>query len=308
MLVFSSAAAACLVGEPGTVERGVSGFPAISGLAHDRGEIYLFVEDRKHDEEGPRLSALSIPASGVPQGPVPLDVDWTPAGDIPTDLESIAAVPGRGGEFLLGESGNKDDRTGRLIHVRVTGDGAAALRVAVLGKVDLPPDIHNSEGMALAPRDDGLLTLVICERDERKVTDARGDDPRFALLGFSRIDLDAYRLLGPVHAARVTAPEWPEGGTLRTCTDLHWDEAGTLWLASSYAPETDEEADSIVYRVDPAAATADRASASVVWRVPAMKIEGITTPWRDGAGLLVATDEDEHGGTLRSLPAQRKQG
>jgi hypothetical protein len=210
---------------PGDTEQGDPGrLPATSGLARYRDRLFLAVHDTKRDQEGFRLSAVSFERGSPPQLR-PLAVDWDGAGGVPADLESICPVPDRPGEYLVVESGHRNGQAGRVIRLRVSGESLAGIRAEVAGALDLPADARSIEGAALRRRGNSSLALVICERNERKAASARGksDGERYALLQWFVVDLDGDRL-EPLRHTRVRALVWPEGESLRTCSDLYLEE------------------------------------------------------------------------------------
>jgi hypothetical protein len=294
---------------PGDSELGDPGRqPATSGLARYRDRLLLAVHDTKRGQEGPRLSVVSF-ARGLTPELRPLVVDWDRAGGIPADLESICPVPDRRGEYLVVESGHRDGLTGRIIRLRVSGESLAEVRADVAGALDLPADVRSIEGAALWRRGEAPLILVICERNERKATAVlkEGEEERYALLQWFVVDLDRERL-EPLYPTRVRALVWPEGGRLRTCSDLYLEQGeggATLWIAATVEPGDEDRHDSIVYRLaldDPLAEGAGESTMEVVWRIRGSKVEGLASPLSSGDGLTIATDEDELGGEIRVLP------
>jgi hypothetical protein len=281
----------------------------LSGIAPVTGRLFVVVHDTKRDEDGPRLGVLSLDGPSSPAYR-PLAVDWGAAGAVPSDLESICAVPGAGGEYVAVESAHRDGLEARIFHLRATGDRLDAVEVEGVGRIDLPPDVHRLEGstLILLPTDE--LVLVLCERDERKVDLGRGDSrERFALLRWSRIDLGRHRLREPLHSTTVRASVWPEGRRLRTCSEVHYEDheqlGPTLWISATVDPGSGGPFDSIVYRTaldEGGLAAAGDLTMKVAWRVRGQKIEGLASSPLANAGLVVATDEDTLGGEVRLLP------
>jgi len=286
--------------------------PGMSGLARYRGHLFIAVHDTKRGQAGPRLSAISL-ETDAPFASRPIEVDWGPAGGLPSDLEAIAPLPDRPGEYLVAESGHRDGRTGRIVCLQITGGTLEAIRARVVGApIELPADAHRIEGLVLVPRSHDLPMLVTCERDERRSRPggAAPGDGRHALLRWSELDLERGHLSTARHT-RVRALVWPEGGTLRTCSDLHLDEedgGATLWIAATVEPKQGGPHDSIVYRVPTSDLLTDDPGGAIMttaWRLTGAKVEGLAPPLRPGGGLTVATDEDAAGGEVRVLPELR---
>ena len=283
-----------------------------SGLAHYQENLFVVVHDTDRRPTSPRLGIVAMKKKSQPKYR-PLDVDWTRVGRVPDDLESICSVPGRSNEFLVVESGGADERPARIIRLRLTGLRRKDVRAQVVGKIDLPDEIHNLEGSALIPGPDGGLLLVLCERDERKAAAADNHGvvtDRHTLLLWAGIDLDAYRLEIPFYRTMVRAGAWPSGKRLRTCSDLFYDgeaESGPLlWIAATSDPGAVGPFDSIIYRVpiEPHdLARPDGLTMQAAWRVDGLKVEGLADPWLAGSGLTMLTDGDALGGVIRALPA-----
>ncbi len=284
-----------------------------SGLAHYRENLFVIVRDTDLLPASPRLGVIAM-REDAPPAYRPLNVDWTRVGHVPDDLESICAVPGATNEFLVVESGAGAERPARIIRLRLTGIRLNDVRAQVDGKIDLPEIVHNIEGATLIPGADGRLVLVLCERDERKAAaNAGGSDERqrHTLLLWAGIDLDGYRLDGPLRTTAVHAAVWPAGpGRVRTCSDLFYDAEAAggprLWIAATADPGAVGPFQSIVYRARVAQhdlARPEGLTMRAAWRMDGLKVEGLAAPLLPGAGLTMVTDEDLMGGVIRSLPA-----
>ncbi|WP_051252431.1 esterase-like activity of phytase family protein [Ferrimonas kyonanensis] len=278
--------------------------PGFSGMAPLDGRAFVVVLDRKSDAAGERLGIVRLtPSSGYEYRPVRID-DWHSPDGQASDLESLCALPGRDGEFLLAESGTWQGRFGRVFHVHLEGDRARVMAVYPLPRrVDSKPGIEgdNVEGMVCLASDRGFK-VIIAERGGSRhypegVVRLGEFEPQSGRLNW----LDAPLM-------RVTAPG-PQRPGRRAISDLYLDADGTLWASA-----TDDGGDagpfrSLIYSV----AQLNSAPAGPLlrpvqkrgmgWIIDGFKVEALSGPAAGVAGSVMsfATEDEHYPGVWRPL-------
>ena len=269
--------------------------PDLSGLAWVEGDAFLAVHDAKvvGEEALPRVSLVTAPGPGSPARWTTLDVDWSAAGTVSHDLESVARVPGTA-TYLLAESGAGGSAYRRLYVAELAGAALTIREVA-----DWPVAVFNVEGTAVA-RVGGALYFLFAER-------AHGE-PSTRLV-WARLEFDPLTLSDP-HEAVLTVPS-PTGPGARPVSALDVDADGHIYVASAYDPDRDEGPfQSAVWRVgrlvesDGGAELLLSEPPERVATLDGLKVEAVAVrpDGSDGVALFVGTDDEGYGGVLRRLP------
>jgi hypothetical protein len=286
-----------------TVLANAEDFPSTSGIADLGGGRYLLVDDTKDKPElaqHPRLRVATLTPGGTTIEAV--QEDWGD-GAKPNDLESIAAIPGQPGSFLIAESNYVGSKYGRMFYVRVANEGSAWTS-HVFGTAQLPGWLHGDvEGIALGARADGGLILLISERG--------GSGPYSpAWLWWGNFDLSTGELTRPEEAIYGMQLSWP-GKTSnpwsRACTDLYVDQGGYLWASGAQDNGDNGPFRSVVYRIGRFDATQPypimyEMDNDMVWRIDGLKVEALGPAVVEGSILTVFTDDEYFGGLWRPLP------
>jgi hypothetical protein len=279
----------------------------LSGLAWLGGDRFLAVHDAKTPKEDdlPRVSILTLPVSldGVGR------VDATPAfPDAPSsDLEAVAAIPGTD-TLLLAESGDDAGSFDRIFLAEVRGDAVQILDVVRWRDFT---DYYNVEALAVAARNGGSSILLWAERNSGK------DRTR---LRWASLGIDPFRVEGPVGSVSFVLPASARdkaGRPLfnRAIVALDVDRDGWIYAASTLDPEgTSADPDngpfrSIVYRIGRIGGGGPelQAKPEVLAVLDGLKVESLAVRETDGdRQVFVGTDDENHGGILRPLPAPRR--
>ena len=271
----------------------------ISGMAPAGDGAFLAVHDAKSFEDGPRLSLLTVDASGVALRPLPV-ADWRHPEGRSSDLEGACALGD--GTFLVAESGTFEGRYGRMFHVRPGVSG-----VEVLAAVRLPfardntpgADGDNLEGLACVR--DGAAVLVLL--GERGASEAYP----VGLIRWVRFD-PATGTLDVADAGRggvpVSAPGDLVARGFRSITGLHVTPDGSVWSAASRDPGDLGPFDSVVYRLGRVDATATVPvtvePGGAACAVSGFKVEAVSAPALGGT-VSLGTEDEAFGGTWRPL-------
>ncbi len=263
----------------------------LSGLAWIGGDDFLAGHDGKVPDEAerPRISRLTLTgdARGVVWAPVP--VTWPEETGQPSDIESIAAIPGGG--FLLAESGDDGSAYHRIFHVVLDADGAAT----VVEVVDWPVEIGNVEAIAIHPVEDGLL-FIYAERADGEAS--------------TRIQW-APMTVGPLTWGTFSSVIYPSpyeaGPGERPESDMTVAADGRIFVVSAEDTDDDGPFSSEIWRVGDvvtggAGSVQLLDAPELVARMDTLKAESITfRVTDDGETLWVGTDDEDYGGILRPL-------
>ncbi len=264
-----------------------TGAASYSGLTSTAEGGHLIVHDSKKPGEA-RVSAVNGNSGAVEQ----VQIDWSRT-DLPEDLEAVAGVDGRSGNFMAVEGSQYNGRTPHLFLFNYA-DG----RGESLQRFDLPKLPYEIEGMATRQRADGDVLVVLGGRGDEVHGEGR--------LHWGVYDPDGGTMEWPAEGVRgvdVRLPE-PLGPSERPIGDLHLDPNGDLW-ASGCVDEGDKGPfESLIYRVgqldaeaaNPLTLTLDRAV-----RVPGEKVEALDRCPGSPDRFLLGTDNEAYGGTLQSL-------
>jgi hypothetical protein len=261
----------------------VSGMALFEGGTSLGRMTFLIVHDNKRETEA-RLGMVTI-EGGVP--PAYTFLPW-PTDNLPNDLESLTQWPGKQGNFIAVESGDKKgggQPEPKAYHFTVD----VAKRAVVIVKafpLPKPPMGSNIEGFTLQKFGETVVA----------VWGHRGKGAETSVLYWATFDPTAYSF-GPVKTAPLTAP-WPSGDATRHLSDLKVDATGTLFVSSASDPGDDGPFGSALYlagtfRVEGGAITFTPSPAPLLlYRFVGRKVEGFElVPGRYG-GILFGTDDE----------------
>lgn len=284
--------------------------PAVSGLAPCGPGAFVAVHDaRMPGSSGSvtdRVSVIAIDPSGAATW-IPLDLEFG-SGEPPKDLESIAAVPGRPGEFLLLESGGGEPQR-RLFRCRVACGSAGRWAVELLGApVDVLPetrDLANVEAM-LAVQDEadrGTLRLLLADRAPT--------GSRWGKSGVASVRAAELRLMGE-SATRLGTREIPvpvpdgagngsaEGGQWRAIAELALEADGSLIAVSARDGGPEGPFESFLHRLGRLDGLRLVPGEVRSVRIRDHKVEGLAIfrSDRTDGGILCGSDDEALGGAV----------
>ena len=261
--------------------------PPISGLACLPDGSFLAVTDVKNDPSRPSPfpPVLRVRAGEKRLTWEPVAVRWPDPDGAPSDLESVAAVPGTD-SFLLVESGFFQGRFGRVFRISLSGE--------LLGFMTLTKPVENIEGTAVARAGDRLVYL-----------DAeRGENAADTSIRWYDLTLDPLRL-GEPRSVRLQLPE-PAGPRHRHVSALEVDAAGRLFAVSDVDPGDVGPFRSIVWEIGQVGegGVTLLPMPRRVATVDGFKVEALAAcPGADGkARLFLGADDEDYGGAIRPLP------
>ncbi|SDI53841.1 hypothetical protein SAMN04488540_10231 [Ferrimonas sediminum] len=278
--------------------------PGFSGMAPLNDSAFVVVLDRKSYAEGERLGIVRMtPSSGYEYRPVLIE-EWRSPDGQASDLESLCALPGRDGEFLLAESGTWQGRYGRVFHVRLQGERAEVMAVYPLPRrVDSAPGVDgdNVEGMVCLASDQGFKVIIAERGGSSHYPQGELRLGEFAPRS-GRLEWQDEPLM------QVTAPG-PRRPGRRAISDLHLGADGTLWASA-----TDDGGDagpfrSMIYAV----AQLNPAPAGPLlrpvlkrgkgWIIDGFKVEALSGPVSGVADSVMsfATEDEHYPGVWRPL-------
>ncbi|MFB9902701.1 hypothetical protein [Allokutzneria oryzae] len=204
-------------------------------------------------------------------------------GPVPVDLESIAAVPGRPGQFVALSS------SGKGMRVVLAGDRVVVLRTFTVPAVQ---DKDNYEGFA----------LTVVKGRTVAVWANRGQDSRPGRLIAAEVDLGRMEF-GPITSATIRAP-YPKKD-VRHISDIVVTDSGRVLASAATDSGDDGPFDSAVY---PAAdLSVDNGAVALkpvqdnreIARYPDRKIEAMTCLTPSCDRMLLGTDDENLGGWVR---------
>ena len=282
--------------------------PGYSGMAQLKQNKYVVVHDAKTEEDGPRLGIVKIRKDRTPKYEILEIMDWKHEDGRSNDLESICALPGRSGEFLLAESGYRKQRFGRLFHIAVHKKSARVLSVLALPLVADNTKRNNGdnfEGLACVSHQEGRVLVVLGERGGSKLYPS-------GVLRWGWFDSATGTLTWPDDGTKgkvITAPgQWLHGESKRDIGDLYFDNTGVLWAVATEDAGDAGPFRSVIYQVatildnpkDPLQLIQD---GRPFWILDGLKIEALSGPAGiPGEGPLSIGSEDEnYGGVWRPL-------
>lgn len=274
----------------------VSGMAALEvGAPENR---YIVVHDSKRGTATPPLALIAFSTTRAPAyQPLRAEGD-----DELNDVEAIAPIPGRPGEYLLMESGGGAEAR-RIVRLRLRSEaGVTTARLDLPGAIVLKPrgtrDGRNVESLIVLPAPHGFR-VYYANRE------ADNSDPK--TLRFLAADLDQSLSLLPgsvpdQDGGRVHLPAALEKGW-RICSDLAVDDPrrpNTLYVSTAF----DEDVDFgpfasrvFSFAISIEAGRIAGSSGREIASTPGMKVEAVTV---SGAArrLLLVTDDEFLGASL----------
>ena len=234
-------AVAALLSLPPALQANTPDKVGFSGMAGFDAHHYLVVQDAKSHQKTPRLVLLNKRKNKAAKMKT-VAIDWPvrPA----RDLESACLLPNSDNEFLVAESGDWEDKKGRLFHIKLQ---KKTLSAKVLHSHALPfykannrkQQGDNYEGMACIATDKGLL-ILLAERGGSAAYPAAIIRTTFYQPGtqmqWSEVD------------TAVTAPR-DMGKSMRHISDLYADNQLRLWAVAAMDESDDGPFASMVYQL-----------------------------------------------------------
>ncbi len=257
------------------VTSGVSG--AVITESHAEQTEALLARDNKEADENRIIRVKLVKGSVAAVEPL----QWS--GEIPVDLESLEALPGRKGEFIALAS------KGKGFHVR-----AEVGQVSVLRIFQLPAGASgdNYESFALTGMS-GRLVAVWADR---------GQDSRPATVYAAELHLEPPTFFGSTTKMTVRVP-YPQQN-VRHVSDIEVTSTGKILISSASDPGNDGPFDSAVYDVGNIKfgtagiqLPADPAPYKIA-TFGGRKIEALTCISPDCEHLLLGSDDENSGGSL----------
>ncbi len=286
---------------PAPVATGV--LPAISGMAAAGAGTWLVVQDGRlagdariglvqcDDHDGARYRRLALDERSLD-------------GHL-TDLEAIAAVPDRPGEFLLLESGAHPDgepMRRRLVHLWLSREAARAEILAVVDLSAATRSLANCESLLCWRHGDALRTLV-ADRGQDAAAFAYVTGTLALAAGADEPRRGAFT--GHASGAAAATGAWP-GPRARACGDLLLDRHGDIWSVATLDLGPTGPFGAVIARsgrLDPATGWPTFAPAEPSYRCDGFKVEALAQD--EVGGLWIAVDDEAFGGALRALPPLR---
>jgi len=279
--------------------RQASNLPDLSGLVWLGGDCFLAVHDAKVKGESgnPRVSLLYLPTDS--QG-----VLWKPQvlnfrGMKSNDLESAARIPGTKDVLLVESGDNGNARFQRIFKARVEEDW-----VRIIDVTPWPVTIYNVEASAVAALRDRFVFLFA-----ERAQNLPSTQLRWAV--FDPEDLS----FGPFQSMTFSNPD-PKAFN-RPVVAMDLDSSGQIYVSSAFDAEAAGLPDpdngpftSAVFCIgeltelngQPQVTLFD--TPSLLGTLNGFKVESIAVRESDEYGLqiLVGTDDENYGATLRLLP------
>lgn len=274
--------------------------PGISGMVQLHDTSYLVIHDSK-DVKSARAGLLSVdPRQWGSYIPVPI-TDGALAGGPLSDLEAVAAVPGRKGEFLLLESGGEAPlRAGRrLAHAALEEGEHPRLRILACEDIAAStPSLVNCEGLVCWRQGDRYRVLIA----DRGLFQGASADLALGTLTISNSSLHFEpdsALPRPLKLPDVTSGDW------RVCADLYVDSQGVLWGVCNQDTGDFGPFRSRIYRAGALSEGVLRVDAPlVVYELDGLKIEALGACTLGRARMSIGSDDERLGAVWRPLPPQ----
>ena len=267
-----------------------------SGLARIDQSTFLVAHDIKAESGEARLGTLHVQPGSTPLY-VPLKVDWG-AEPPPNDFEAVCDVPGQEREFLATESGYEGGKFGRVFHIVLT-KGVEQWDVTVKGRIFLPKDTENIEGLTCVRNAAGELILLLGERG------GSNQNPT-GKIRWAALDLIAYRMqiLGEKNLIVPSQIAGQKG--VRACADLYLDDRKQLWSVATQDRSDDGPFRSVIYQagtIDPSAPEPFHLLPQInaAWILDGVKVEGIAASPIENSPISIATDDENYEGIWRPL-------
>ncbi len=279
-----------------------------SGMEQISNTEYMAVYDLKNFEEGYRMGLIEVTLDALKV--TPLKVNTWDGDDISSDLESICAVPGREGEFLMAESGNWEGLRGRIFHVKVNTTDFTA---DIMGSVKIPQINRNDhnlvgdqyEAMLCLPYDSIRRVVVLGERGGSEA------NPN-GIIRWGVLDLESYSFAmngAGLEGKKVEAPgNWKNIEEKRDITDFHVDSQGVIWAGACEDQGDMGPFYSVVYKLG-MANYSDKDNPVVLFKnfntfkeVNGFKVEALSGPCEGIQSThSIGTEDEIYGGVWRPL-------
>ena len=270
--------------------------PDISGMAWMMDDLFVVVHDVKHHKslQQPRVSLLRLPDGTAGIQLRNLAPAWPSAGGAAHDLESIARIPDSR-ELLLVESGDEGSEFRRIFHGRLNGE-----RLQLVNALTWPLPVRNVEGSAVARVGERLIFLYAERAHDQATTSIRWAD----------LTLDPLRL-GRFQQVPFASPE-TRGPHSRPVSALEVDRQGNLYAASTVdSGDNNGPFRSKVWRIGRITGENEGrprvildADPQLLATLDGLKVEALAI--REMAGsrpeLFIGVDDENYGGTVRSIP------
>ncbi|MEB3311255.1 MAG: hypothetical protein VKJ02_13585 [Snowella sp.] len=272
--------------------------PDLSGLAWLQDDQFLAVHDSKSkDPQQPRVSLITLPHSSAGITWQPLNIDWEKVGGVALDLESMARIP-QTDSFILAESGNHQDHSGRLFLMQFQNSTLTPIAVT-----NWPKTIGDSniEGIAVDRFQDNYYLLY---------GDRAGGKPKTEIC-ITSLSLEPFRMGNCQLTAFTTPDKTPQ---IRHISDLVIDDIGNLYIASAFDPNQDNGPfKSSVWKIGKI--ILDRhhspiiqltSSPDAIAEIDGFKVESLAIrPIQNQLPeIYIGTDDENYGGVIRLLPTK----
>lgn len=278
----------------------VSGMvPGISGMAFVNKRVFIVIHDYKKNDPSPRVNLLKLQENGQ-VGLHTLSMNWEGIKPRANDLESICALGKDNDEFLIAESGYKDNEFGRIFRVHIQKHNNDWQ-----GKVEhvyrLPKDTVNIEGMVCHQDADKTIRLVLGERGGSK------EYP----VGTLREATIEYGI-DQVVVSRSIAVERQSGtiksdGHVRDISALYVDGDNILWTVRTTDAGDAGPFSSWIYPVAKWQSASGKIEdispdyKKVTSEIQGLKVEALTKPTIPGSRFSIATDDENYGAIWRPI-------
>jgi hypothetical protein len=246
------------------------------------------VHDSK-EPDGLKVSSFNTNSLQTEQ----VEVDWSRTG-APRDLEAVANLEGRKGEFLAVE-GSRYGGVKPHMFLFEYGDGQGQ----ALQRYDLPELPYEVEGMVTQRKPDGDLLVVLGGRGDKN----SGGEGHLHWGTYHPEDQSLTWSKEGVEGVPVQMPE-NLGPNQRAISDLNLTPNGELWAAGCVDNGNEGPFESLIYRVghldssrsNPITLTLDHA-----FSIPGQKVEALDSSGGRADSFLAGTDNENFGGALQSL-------
>lgn len=284
--------------------------PGISGMATAGERTYLLIHDSRDSEES-RAGLWRLDRRPPVYEPLHI-CDESLGTECLADLESIAAIPNRPGEFLVLESGAaaKDNRRRALARVKFADGPSPQLKL--LGWEDVWPltsELSNCESLVCWQHGDDYFVLIADrmaapgEPTRVKAIAGRVDLPDDGTVHFATDDP------GLAEAPKSIESPAPSSKSWRACTDLCLDQEMQLWGVSAEDRGDAGPFRSTVFRVGalkPATAQVLTKGSQIAYECDGLKLEALARATIGGATLCFGSDDERFGGAWRTLPVEAR--
>jgi hypothetical protein len=299
-----------------TIPAGASDVPGYGGMTKISDNTFLTVNDRKNPiHPGYRLGIIKLTEKdGIVFTPIEV-LDWMHEEKEPSDLEACCAIPGRGSEFLIAESGFYKGSFGRIFHIALSRAGGNAWNARVIKAFKIytrPLDAKKRtfkgdqvEGLACFNAL-GKTILVYGERGG-----AVHNGKKLGTLVWGTLDLGTHRFQKIGEAPLVDTSLLDA----RDCSDIHLvpEKNGSISVLSIATQDAGDNGPfySVLYRagrfvIDPKAETVRfvRGAEPEIFSVlSGIKVDALAGPAKNApeSKYSIATDDEIYGGIWRPI-------